>query len=154
LRANLKSISHLFEVAFVWELTKETTHLPLGCLQGGMLYFREADQRLLRAPSTAQRESFIDNLLVRIHLIIVMIRWTGLAPWEFEFHLHPPQRKHGPIREALALGIHIRSVNPPPPPLPPLSIAAQHGNVERGPQRVRQSPDTQDYHRALCIVLL
>jgi len=27
----------------------------------------------------------IDNLLVRIHFIIVMIRWTGLAPWEFEF---------------------------------------------------------------------
>ena len=30
-------------------------------------------------------EFFIGNLLVRIHLIIVMIRWTGLAPWEFEF---------------------------------------------------------------------
>jgi len=27
----------------------------------------------------------IDNVLVRIHLIIVMIRWTGLAPWEIEF---------------------------------------------------------------------
>ena len=27
-----------------------------------------------------QRELFIDNLLVRIHFIIVMIRWTGLAP--------------------------------------------------------------------------
>ena len=25
------------------------------------------------------------NLLVRIHFIIVMIRWTDLAPWEFEF---------------------------------------------------------------------
>jgi len=25
-----------------------------------------------------------DNLLVRSHFIIVMIRWTGLAPWEFE----------------------------------------------------------------------
>ena len=36
LRANRKSISHrchLFEVAFVWELTEETIHLPLGCLQ-------------------------------------------------------------------------------------------------------------------------
>ena len=33
LRANLKSISHrchLFEIVFVWELTKETIHLPLG----------------------------------------------------------------------------------------------------------------------------
>ena len=29
----------------------------------------------VRAPST----------LVRIHFIIVMLRWTGLAPWEFEF---------------------------------------------------------------------
>ena len=32
-----------------------------------------------------EREFFIDNLLVRIHFIIVMIQWTGLAPWEFEF---------------------------------------------------------------------
>ena len=31
-----------------------------------------------------QREFFIDNLLVRIPFILVMIRWTGLAPWEFE----------------------------------------------------------------------
>ena len=31
-----------------------------------------------------EREFFIDNLLVLIHFIIVMIRWTGLAPWEFE----------------------------------------------------------------------
>ena len=32
-----------------------------------------------------EREFFIDNLLVRIHFILVMIRWTGLAPWEFEY---------------------------------------------------------------------
>ena len=31
-----------------------------------------------------EREFFIDNLLVRIHFIIEMIWWTGLAPWEFE----------------------------------------------------------------------
>jgi len=42
----------------------------------------------------------MDNLLVRIHFIIVMIRWTGLAPWEFEFpfpgaaeHVAPPTRQ-------------------------------------------------------------
>ena len=35
--------------------------------------------------SKVEREFFIDNLLVRIHFIIVMIRWTGLAPWEFQF---------------------------------------------------------------------
>ena len=32
-----------------------------------------------------EREFIIDNLLVRIHFTIVMIRWTGLAPWEPEF---------------------------------------------------------------------
>jgi len=31
------------------------------------------------------REFFIDDLLFRIHFIIVLIRWTGFAPWEFEF---------------------------------------------------------------------
>jgi len=31
-----------------------------------------------------EREFFIDNLLVRIHFVIVMNRWTGLAPWEGE----------------------------------------------------------------------
>ena len=36
-------------------------------------------------PPRVEREFFIDNLLVRIHFIIVMIRWTGLAPWDFEF---------------------------------------------------------------------
>ena len=30
-----------------------------------------------------EREFFIDNLLLRIHFIIEVIRWTGLAPWEF-----------------------------------------------------------------------
>ena len=42
-----------------------------------------------RAPANASspptrrryRYFFIGNLLVRIHCIIVMIRWTGLAPW-------------------------------------------------------------------------
>jgi len=52
--------------------------------------------------SPAERDFFIDNLVVRIHSINVMIRWTGLAPWGFEFpfpgsltstfldHLQPP----------------------------------------------------------------
>ena len=31
------------------------------------------------------REFFIDDLIIRIHFINAMIRWTGLAPWEFEF---------------------------------------------------------------------
>ena len=32
-----------------------------------------------------EREFLVDNLLVRILFFILMIRWTGLAPWEFEF---------------------------------------------------------------------
>ena len=36
------------------------------------------------ATSGPEREFFIDNLLVRTHFIIVIIRWTGLAPWEIE----------------------------------------------------------------------
>ena len=34
---------------------------------------------------TTERKFFIDNLLVRTHLIIEIISWTGLAPWEYEF---------------------------------------------------------------------
>jgi len=47
-------------------------------------------------PSEPEREFFIDSLLIRIHFIIVMIRWTGLAPWEFDFPLPitPQQAPH------------------------------------------------------------
>jgi len=38
----------------------------------------------VRQRACGEREFFIDNLLVRIHFIFVMIRWTGLAPWGFE----------------------------------------------------------------------
>ena len=39
-----------------------------------------------RTGGTRERDSFIDNLLalVRIHFIIELLRWTGLAPWVFE----------------------------------------------------------------------
>ena len=32
-----------------------------------------------------EREFFTGNPVAQIHVTIVMIRWTGLAPWEFEF---------------------------------------------------------------------
>jgi len=41
--------------------------------------------RTLLGRGLVQREIFVDDLLVRIHFIIVMMRWTGLALWEFEF---------------------------------------------------------------------
>ena len=38
-----------------------------------------------RVEGAREREFFIDNLLVQIHVVIEMIWRTGLAPWEFEF---------------------------------------------------------------------
>ena len=56
-----------------------------------------------------ERESFIDNLLVRIHFIIVMIRWTGLAPWEFATS-HPPTHIRPHIRPNL-LSVYVTITN-------------------------------------------
>ena len=59
------------------------------------------------SPSCREREFFIDNLLVQIHFIIVMIRWTGLAPWKVGFPFpgsqlqgsqEMPQDPHGGVR--------------------------------------------------------
>ena len=51
-------------------------------LPSAALYCERTPYRLL---GRLEREFFIDNILVRIHFIIEMIWWTGLAPWEFEF---------------------------------------------------------------------
>ena len=45
---------------------------------------RARSRRLRLLLARAEREIFIDNLLVRIYLIIKMIWWTGLAPWDSE----------------------------------------------------------------------
>ena len=47
-----------------------------------------------------EREFFIDNLLVRIHFIIVMIRWAGLAPWDF---VHAAGPRGGLLSSSLLL---------------------------------------------------
>ena len=44
-------------------------------------------EKYRRYSSFSKREFFVDNLLVQIHLVIVMIRWTGLVPSEVEFPL-------------------------------------------------------------------
>ena len=46
-----------------------------------------------REDARVPRERVIDNLLVRIHYIIVMIKWTGLAPWEFDPYIYLPRYK-------------------------------------------------------------
>ena len=59
---------------------------------GGTLQLRLRAGRLQlsRSPLHPQvelsaRDFFVDNLLVRIHFIVVMIKWTGLAPQTSEF---------------------------------------------------------------------
>ena len=42
---------------------------------------------LLALAGHKERHFFIDNLLVRMHFIIVIVRWTGLAHWEFTYSL-------------------------------------------------------------------
>jgi len=64
-----------------WVVNKEVSLTEGGADKA----LREERQQHLRGSEVDQREFFIDNLLVRIHFISVMIRWTGLAPWEFEF---------------------------------------------------------------------
>jgi len=64
---NLPYKCHLKEVAFVWELTKETIHLPLGCLQGGVREF--------------SREFSIDNQVARVRCTTGVILRAGLVLW-------------------------------------------------------------------------
>jgi hypothetical protein len=63
---------------------------------------------------TEKREYCIDNPQVRIHLIIEMIRWTGLAPWEFEFNFPAGRistflvlKKYFQVKHA-GFAVHIR----------------------------------------------
>ena len=64
----------------------------------------------------------MDTLLVRIHFIIVMIRWTGLALWEFEF----------PFRGSLYL-----------PSLPGMEGKRRHRTVDHAPFIKSQLASTQ-----------
>ena len=69
----------------------------------------------LRVTCRYHRERvLIDNLLVRIHFIIVMIRWTGLAPWEFEFPFP------GSLTSTFLVPVVTLSVATHPCPYPPM----------------------------------
>jgi len=59
--------------------------LPVSSMLSRIARNRHKNSGPHRSLPTRQREFFIDNLLVRILFIIVMVRWTGLAPWELEF---------------------------------------------------------------------
>ena len=83
-----------------------------------------------------ERKFCIENLLVRVHFIIEMIRWTGLAPWEFEFPLPgslistfrtPNQSLITPLQGYLA---HKKTLTPPKTPQGPSAKA--YGRVLGG----------------------
>ena len=63
-----------------------------------------------QAEPAPAREFFIDNLLVRIHFIIVMIRWTGLAH-------QPPSPLHFLLTTLLKHVLHPLCMPRPHPPL-------------------------------------
>ena len=77
-------------------------------------------------PAVAEREFFIDNLVVRIHFIIVMIRWTGLAPWEFDF-LFPGSAEVADEQRG------VRPAGAPPPPPLLLCLLGLHGTLNPKP---------------------
>ena len=56
-------------------------------------------------PLFSAREFCIDNLLVRIYSIIVMIRWIGLAPWEFEIPFRQEFNYTQFIEEVVGAGV-------------------------------------------------
>ena len=60
-------------VAFDWELTKETIHLPLGCLQGGVVYRWE---RMTPLGSPVVPDVYI-TVTIHFHLFITIhYFWT------------------------------------------------------------------------------
>ena len=84
------------------------------------------------------REFFIDNQLVRIHFIIEMVWWTGLAPSEFELSF-PGSR----ISASIVFSLLLLSASPQrlPVPLPnankhsypcvPLPHSSKHWSILR-----------------------
>ena len=85
-----------------------------------------------------QREFFIDNLLVRIRFIIVMIRWTGLAPWEFEL-LFPGRRCYIDAVAGRRHGSERIARSAPPPLLLPLPRWARWPLLFRRLRRARNT---------------
>ena len=84
-----------------------------------------------------QKEFFIDNLLVRIHFIIEMIRWTGLAPWEFEFPF-PASIPQGFMLQgsrAASQSLQARGIGPGRNGCPPCSEVPPSERIESSKQR-------------------
>jgi len=76
------SLTHTHSLSLSRSLTLSFS-LPGASSEAGLLLARRP-QGVLHPQPEREREFFIDNLQVRIHFIIVMIGWTGLAPWELK----------------------------------------------------------------------
>jgi len=102
LRANLKSISHrchLEEVAFVWELTKETIHLPLGCLQGGWQFQSATSGFVVLNGCAFPTTAVVDVWRVSLVTINLTHRWSAaLMTWSGQ-HLKSAQSGHARVQE-------------------------------------------------------
>ena len=92
------SLPHSFSLSFSLARSLSLSAGSFGSMRGVQrsIYPRPSASTLLRTPAprsprpcnasrSREREFINDNLLVRIHFIVEMIWWTGLAPWEFEF---------------------------------------------------------------------
>ena len=95
-----------------------------------------------------ERELFIDNLMVRIHFIIVMM-WTGLAPWEFELPFPGSLTSTLPhLRRRGSRG--SERVRNPPRPAPNLSGVWVHRKVQRFRGGLAIKARRLFYHITLC----
>ena len=74
-------------------------------------------------PPETEREFFVDKLLVRIHFVIMMIRWTGLAPLESKFTFPGSLTSTFLVRflSSLSAALQRRTMPPLSSPRPPRS---------------------------------
>ena len=75
----------------IWARLGTAAHFCLSTLDGSIhplltcLNTDPLNPKVTSARFCVERDFFIDFPPVRIHCIILMIWWTGLTPWEFEF---------------------------------------------------------------------
>jgi len=135
------------------------------------LLYRQRDSSLTTYWPRA-REFFIDNRLIRNHVIIVMVWWTGLAPWNFEFPFEAASSATAPTAPERGRQL-ISNV------FKKLSLeflrkwtlkieksgsdsgagfwkctSCRASFAHRGPSFIRNSPPPWGFHRATDIVLL
>ena len=89
-----------------------------------------------------EKDFSVDNLLVRIHFIIVIIRWTGLAPCDFEFPF-PGSLTY----TFLVLYLVLLSAAPQRHPMPPLPSPCPRGCASRPSERDPAHLDVQPERR-------